>query len=397
MKKLLSTAAICGLAMAATPAHAQVALELGGFMKGYGFYTDQDEDSAVAGESREFDIVRQTEVHFGGETTLDNGLTVGVHIESETDGDDAFAVEESYAYFSGGWGRVNFGAEDGANYLLQVEAPSADSNVDGIRQYVNPFNYDAAGAGAAGELGLAIDVNNTDGEIGNGGLDYDQDISGYADKLTYLSPIMNGFQLGASYTPDVADASDEDAENFDDVAQAFGEVYEAAVRYEGQFNNVGVILGAGFGHKELEETTAGSVAGDAGDDQTAWNLGADFDIGPFGIGASYGEDDFGETEDGAGGTREDQETLVLGVDYTTGPFKLGASYLDQDGTGNVAGDTGNDGVETQRYTGGVVYTYGPGMTFRGSISYVEHENVAGLTTGDDIDATSVLLGTQINF
>ena len=49
--------------------------------------------------------------------------------------------EESYAYFSGAWGRVNFGKEDGAAYLLQVAAPSADSNVDGLRQYVAGTNY----------------------------------------------------------------------------------------------------------------------------------------------------------------------------------------------------------------------------------------------------------------
>ena len=63
MKKLLSTAAICGLAMAATPANAQVVLDVGGYMKGYGFYTDQDDDNggvAGAGESRELDIVRDT-------------------------------------------------------------------------------------------------------------------------------------------------------------------------------------------------------------------------------------------------------------------------------------------------------------------------------------------------
>ena len=109
------------------------------------------------------------------------------------------------------------------------------------------------------------------------------------------------------------------------------------------------------------------------------------------------EDDYGELERAANGTQGDEETLVVGVDYTTGPFKLGASYLTQDGTLSVAGNTGTDGVETERYTGGVVYTYGPGMTFRGSISHVEHDNVAGLTRGDSLDATSVLLGTQINF
>ncbi|MBP7720897.1 MAG: hypothetical protein KA155_00005, partial [Alphaproteobacteria bacterium] len=59
---------------------------------------------------------------------------------------------------------------------------------------------------------------------------------------------------------------------------------------------------------------------------------------------------------------------------------------------------GNDGIEVDRYTGGVVYTYGPGMTFRGSISHAEFENVAGITGGaTDADATSVVIGTQINF
>ena len=395
MKKLLSTAAICGLVMAATPAHAQVSLELGGWMKGYGFYTDQDDTLAGVGtgEAREFDIIRSTEVHAGGETTLDNGLTVGIHMEMEADGgpsgQDSFDVQESYAYFSGGWGRVNFGGEDGAAYLLQVEAPSADGNLDGIRQYVNPVNY----TGALGGTGLAaLDVNGA-----AGGLDYDQDVSGYSDKLTYLSPIMNGFQLGASYTPDLADASDEDATNLDDVDDALGEVYEAAVRYEGQFNNVGVILGAGYSHADLEESLVQAGGDSFTDDRTAWNVGADLDIGPFGIGAAYMEDDFGDDPASATTEQEEEETIVVGVDYTTGPFKLGASYMDVEGTGNVGGAVGLEGVESDRYTGGVIYTYGPGMTFRGSITHVEHENVAGLATGDDVEATSVLVGTQINF
>ena len=52
MKKvLLSTAAIAGLAMVATPAAAQVSLELGGHFKGYGEYVDQDEaDTAALGD-----------------------------------------------------------------------------------------------------------------------------------------------------------------------------------------------------------------------------------------------------------------------------------------------------------------------------------------------------------
>jgi hypothetical protein len=38
------------------------------------------------------------------------------------------------------------------------------------------------------------------------------------------------------------------------------------------------------------------------------------------------------------------------------------------------------------------------MTFRGSISYVEHEDVdTGGAAAEDVDSTSFVLGTQINF
>jgi outer membrane protein OmpU len=364
MKKLLCSAAVCGLALAAMPAHAAdgLKLDIGGWFKGYGVWVDQDDDAA---DVHELDIIRHTEVHFGGETTLDNGLTVGAHFETEADGVDGFDVEESYVYFSGGWGRVNFGAEDGAAYLLQVEAPSADDNVDGLRQFVQPINYTAADAAALGALITAE------------GLDYEQNVSGTTDKITYLSPVFNGFQLGASFTPDNDESgTDFSGVSIDDTPDDEGSVYELAARYEGQFNNVGVILGGGYTHADIEEDGA------LEDDRQAWNLGADFDIGPFGIGAAYVNDDRGTDDD-------EEEIWVAGVDYTTGPWKFGASYYNNDNTRGI------DGVETQRYSGGLVYTYGPGMTFRGSIGHVENEDAqAG---GDDVDGTYVLFGTQVNF
>lgn len=387
MKKLLMTTAACGLVFAAAPASAAdgVKLDLGGYFQGYGVYTDIDDDgNAANGEARELDIIRTTEIYFTGETTLDSGLTVGAHIEMEADGNRNTAdgvIEESYVYFSGGWGRVNFGAEDGAGFLLQVAAPSADANVDGIRVIVNPINAPAAGANVPTDT-----------------LDYDMDLAAYDDKITYLSPILNGFQVGLSYVPDVQDASNELAGNTDDVVNDFGSAYEAALRYEGQFDNVGVKFGAGYTYVDVEGTDNTFGAAEPTDDRTAWNVGLDLDIGPFGIGVAYLEDDFGETKNTATANRDDEETFVVGADYTTGPFKIGASYMNVDGVQNVAGNTGNDGVEADRYTGGVVYTYGPGMTFRGSVSYTEFENVAGLPgTRQDVDATSVLLGTMIKF
>ncbi len=408
MKKLLlSSAAVCGLALSAGTAHADgLKLDVGGWFKGYGVYMDQDEGrqrngaalgTALAGEAREFDFARHTELHFTGETTLDNGLTVGFHLETEVDGDDSAAVEESYAYFSGNWGRVNFGAEDGAAYLLQVEAPSADSNIDGLRQLIQPVNYNFLTGGNGDD-----DADNVTGLAAGTGVafDYQQNVTGYDDKLTYLTPILSGFQLGLSYTPDIGDANDFEGNRASDVQNAFGQAYEGAVRYEGQFEGVGVALGAGFTHRDLEARRSGVGTVDFTDDRQAWNVGVDFDFGPFGLGVAYVEDNNGEAERvaaGNTGTVDDEEIIVVGADYTVGQFKFGASYYNSENS--IVNGTTFQGLETDRYTGGVVYTYGPGMTFRGSVSYIEHDGAQGAfdTSSDDLEATSVLLGTQIKF
>jgi predicted porin len=255
---------------------------------------------------------------------------------------------------------------------LQVAAPSADANIDGIRQYVQPVNYTAAiaanGALAPAATGFAFgtpaDASQQDG------FDYDQDITGKAEKITYLSPNFAGFQFGASYTHDLGDTG-----SVDPVANGFNaqddslydEAYEVAARYEGVFNGLGFAAGAGYTRAE---------EGTAADEYDAFNVGLDVDAGPFGIGAVYLDEE----------ATDDVKTYVVGADYTTGPFKFGASYYNQDDE-TVAGD-----LETDRYTGGVIYTAGPGLSFRGSISHIDHDLAA-----DDFDATSVMGGVQINF
>lgn len=352
MKKiLLCSAAVAGVAFAAAPAMAQVDVTVGGHTKNYIGWTSQDDDTA---EVNNFDMLRESEIHFNAEGTADNGLTYGFHVESEVDGEDDFAVEESYLYLASNLGRVNLGSEDGANYLLQVAAPSADANVDGLRQYIQPLRFSADGL--------------TDGAV-----DYDNDLTGQAEKITYLSPNWNGFQFGLSYTPEVTDDIDtlDGLAGFSLEEVGLSEGYDAAVRYEGTFNNIGFAVGAGYTHVENDSTTVG-----ADDDLEEWNLGADFDIGAFGIGAVYTESS--DVSD------DDTDTMVLGGDYTTGPFQFGASYYNRDTDG---------GTELDRYTGGVVYTMTQGLTLRGSISYTDVD----VPAADDFDGTAVLGGIQFNF
>ena len=379
-KTLLASAAVAGLVLASAPAQAQMELTIGGHSKNYVGYLDQDTTATT--EERNVDMQRETELHFNGESTLDNGLTFGFQIETEMDaGDEADTIEESYIYMSGTWGRVNAGSENGAAYLLQVSAPSADSNIDGIRQYINPVVY-----GAISPINAAVTASWAGGSPAGitdaDGFDYDNDITGVSEKITYLSPNWNGFQVGASYTFDVGDNNSANNNttgfNVDDAANTFGDAWEAAIRYEGVFSNFGYAVGAGYTTVELE---APGGAGQNTDDMTEWNVGIDVDSGPFGLGLVYTEGDDGTAQ------REEVTTWVAGIDYTTGPFKFGASYFNRDDE-----TAGVSDLETERYTGGVIYTDGPGLSFRGSVSQIEHE--VGTV---DADATSVMGGVQINF
>ncbi len=345
MKKLLlCSAAALGVALSAAPAAAQIDVTVGGHSKNYLGWSDQD-------DTRDFDMLRESELHINAEGTADNGLVYGFHTEIEVDQQDGGAdnnVEESYVYLSSNFGRVNLGSEDGANYLLQVAAPSADANIDGIRQYIQPIR-------------------------GLGGLDYANDATGQEQKVTYLSPVFSGFQVGGSYTPDVADDEVTGLTGFNLDDDGLAEGYEASARYEGVFNNVGFAVGSGF--------TQVNVDGAGTDDLQQWNVGTDLDIGAFGIGAVYTQ-----TNSVAGVEDADLDTWVVGADYTTGPFQFGASYLNTD-----ADDAGLG--EAERYTGGVVYTAAPGLTFRGSVSFADVDTP---TFGDD-DVTSALAGVQFNF
>ena len=418
MKKLLMCSAACVLGLAvAGPAKADgIKLDLAGHFKGY--VTWESQDTAPGTNEQHVDILRETEIHFTGETTLDNGLTVGVHHEADIDnefatqngGRDFFATEESYAYFSGAWGRVNFGKEDGANYLLQVATPSADENFDGLRQYINPENLNLVGGG-----GLAKGQGTTSagagggvrGFINSGKLDYADDASGYDNKITYLTPVWSGFQAGGSYTPgnggnglQVGGSPGNNGSHAfgvpqKDVTNGYGDAWEGALRYEGKWQELGVTAGGGYTHVQY---TSDSTGTDQNDAFSEWNLGVGATWQQFGAGVVYTRDNGGLKNDGQ------NRTWVAGIDYTTGPFKIGGSYLNNhEGLGDETAIDGisNGSLDTQRWAPGVIYTYGPGMTFRGSVGWVR-TNIptdggnAG-SGGGHVNSTDVLLGTQINF
>lgn len=375
MKKYLVASTALISAMMAMPAHAELNMDLGGHFRGYGVYADDDTLN-----SRDFGLVRDTEIHFTGEATSDNGLTVGVHYEAVL-GSANLETDEAYAYFAGNWGRVNLGKEDGAAYLLQVAAPSADSNVDGLRTNIQGVNTLA---------GVALDYDHAD-------------FRG-AQRLTYLTPKFSGFQAGISYAADNSDRATTGGAGalgglgFDTVGQ-FENMWEGAVRWDGEFEGFGVSAGAGYSTGEVQAT---NLLVDPRNDQVdTWNLGLNVAFQGFSVGAAYIESsvDFGALPaapivDGLFGG--DSETWVVGAAWDNGPYHVGASYLNSDidavAYDSVTPASAATNVEVDRWTVGAGYTYGPGMSFRGAVAFGDIDFGAV-----DEDYTQVTIGTDIQF
>ena len=348
----------CGIIslLVATPAFAEkspVDLNLGGFFKGYISYISQSEPN---GNVHKVDLLRQTEVHFSGKTAINNQLTIGLHIEGQADGDDDFFLDESYLSATSPWGEVYLGRAYGSPYMLQVSAPAADSNIDGRRQMIQPVNFSVAGI----SLGSSTET------------DYDHDVSAKHDKITYISPDLNGIQVGFAYTPE-SDASSRgangNAPDNDDTLPS-SQIMDAAIRFENDItDSVSYKIGAGYSKAQTE---IGSNP-----NREAWNIGLDFDIQKFGIGAAYQVDDLGNANKNATYT-------AFGMDYKMDDMTYATSYYRKDDDVNS--------VDLKRYTTGLSYKVIPGLSLRSSLAYFDIKDV-----DSQANATSFVIGTDITF
>ena len=224
MKKAIlgTTALVAAGAFATSPASAsdKIQLGVGGYMQSTYFYQDSDEPAGTA--SRISDRVTQEgEIHFTGETTLDNGLKFGVNVQLEayqaTD-----QVDETYIYVEGSFGRVLLGSENSASYLMHYTSPSP----------VPMYSADSNNIAPTGQANTTYNNMFSD-----------------ADKITYFSPRFAGFQFGASYVPD-GNAETGSSGNTQFQAPAFeaglDRGYSVAVNYVNKFGGVDLGVSAGF-------------------------------------------------------------------------------------------------------------------------------------------------------
>ena len=346
MKKLIlgTSAIVAASTLAASPTLAAEKIKLGlsGYLQTSFVVADYD-----TGDQLPTDIRHEGEVHFTGETTLDNGLTFGVNIQLEAR-ESSDQVDETYMYVSGAFGRINVGSENAASYLMHYASPSP----------VIAWGLNDPNAEAGGFETPATSAN----EISD------------ADKISYFTPRFSGFQFGVSYTPD-GDEETGTASPYSPIADegAEDEGYSVGANYTGKLGSVE--LNASLGYDLITRTSSD----DTDEISTGFNVG----IAGFTLGAGYKY-----TDNDSGTDDRERHDYNVGVSYGQGPWSVGIQYA------GIDLDNAADGHLDAFVVGGN-YILGPGITAFGGVQYFSGEDALVGSEGED--ATIFFVGTALTF
>jgi predicted porin len=368
---LVAAGFVVGEAKAADP----VTLSLGGYYRtAIGAILDDEDGTGEGGDGRhDYFHEQDVEVHFTGETTLDNGLTVGVNVQLEGQTQAGDQIDETWAYVNGSWGELRVGDEDDVAYNYAYLAPYA-----GLFGPSSPwFAFSNAGNTTNNALGSSTNF----GALG---------FFGDTTKLYYTTPTFNGFSLGVSYAPDGSQDRRSNPNNdgcfgcgpSDANVGGLEDIWSVALGYSGEFSNVSVGFSAGY-IKAVEE---GNNTGAAQGDTDAWGLGLNLGFGNWAFGGMYQVLD---TEDDS----FDYEVWDLGVTYGVGAWSIGLGFSESD-TGDASGVTGDI---NDVWVLGVGYSMGPGVSLSGALSLNDFDNNTAGGTGEDYSAISAMLGMTIDY
>lgn len=357
-KTLLGTAAAVACLGFATGAQAEggkINLSLGGYYNGLMAFTDLDADD------RSYKFGSDSEIHFKGDMTLDNGMIVGFKTELELEDGSGDDVDEVYIYFKGGFGKVVFGQQDGVGDTFAVNSTHALK-----RTMNNDTKNDALG------LVSITTVNETSSDY---------------TKITYMTPAFSGLKLGLSFTPEGernmrgftnADENPGDATEIDEIVE-FGGVYVRKIE-----------------DVDFKMSATYVIANDDGlnYDRKEWNIGAKAAVNQFTFGGSY-RDSEGFAVRGMANrdmvlaplaTGHEYTAYEGGVSYETGPWLVSVQYAQHEGE-NAAGTTIVEGSQTSVQAR---YQVVKGLQVGAGVQFADDEM-------NDLDGTAFVIETHLTF
>ena len=373
-KLLLGTTALIGASLlmagpvdAAKPkvkVNGAIAFEFGGSTQDVEGFSDAP--GVSSGPTRGYAFGTQSEIHINVSGKTDAGMKWKARAEFETDTHDTTTTDELWLRFSGSWGQINLGNEDGAEDLMHFSGEQAvkKAGAGGVDGHWDDFiNWEAVNKRFAHEPTLTEDSSD-------------------ATKISYFTPRGGGLQVGVSFTPDTGAAGQAFSTSDDD---DFQNTWGFGVNFKKKFGGVKVAL-AGVAH-------IGDSEDESKEDLRAWMVGGNVEFkaggGTVKFGGAYQDNgDGGEDKTVVGD--DDMRAWDVGLGYASGPVHLGVSWLhsevDKGSDGNDEGDTVNVGA---------TYMLGGGARVYAEVFWIDTESAESGGTAND--GFGFILGTGVKF
>jgi outer membrane protein OmpU len=403
-RALLGTTALIGASLCASaPAAAEspIQLSVGGFFRtAYMVVLDDDHGSPErfnpepGNDKAEDGVFSDAEIHFVGRTVLDNGLEVGARVELEGEDDSTDQIDEAWIWFAGGFGEVRIGSDDEALANSCILPPGGTANFSAF----SPNQWGANSLNAT-PIGAVSNSACT-------GVDDKSD----SQKIIYFSPLIHGFQLSASYTPnpDSETHGDGVGAHIGMPPKTFGTANPDAD------SDASVYLTYSYQGRDWGLTWGGGASWEMGTDSTDfidfkdqdfYQTGLNIDIGRFSIGGVFEYYNDINSFDFIGfdsGTKLDAWVAGGGIAYNYRAWTFGAQYSYREDTFRVLSNFGDNTIEQvqQRAVATVNYALGPGINLDGEVGYTwrDRDPESGLVeTDDDYDGLELGIGTALSF
>jgi len=452
MKKLLlgSTALVVGGLVAAAPAMAAdpIKMGVGGYYQFYALAGSIEGTYALNGSSVQYkgiQFIQEGEIHFIGQTKLDNGTSIGVRVELEGwDPSSATAnaqIDEAYLFSFGDWGRVEFGGKDDAAYIMYYGAPSALLGF-GFFQHNTSFSWTNPTANANNMAAFHISASTIDAQY--------QDVN----RINYYTPRFAGLQIGVGYAPKINLSTGgawglapgpgtgagicgynnpTTANSCPTNDNSWQDAIAIGANYLNKFGPVSVAAYGAFSYMSFVpsynqvQSAANLINGANLASWKQWVLGLQFSFSGFTVGGSYGWDNNGLGGNYYTGQDNNTRTWAAGIMYETGPWQLSvggviATNDNGNGIGSIVSCTqgttsacavqqaassavyfGNNQsagaarfgtVQASKIEVGANYALGPGVKMMGGLLF---NNLSGPSNAVAGQSWAALLGMDFRF
>ena len=393
MKKLLlgSTALVVGGLMAAPAMAADpIKVGVGGYYTFYAVAGGIQSTYATNGSVTSYNglfFQQEGEIHFIGQTKLDNGTSVGLNVELEgwnpSSATANAQIDEAYLFAFGNWGRVEVGSRDAASYRMYYGSPSALIGYGAIQ---HNHNIVAAAPGAFNKAFFhATTATNTAAW---------QDVN----RINVFTPRFQGFQLGVGYAPKVNTGA---GSSFGSTGLASGpggtggicgyagasnisscptndyswsNAFDIAANYLNKFGDVTVAAYGSWAYASFSPgynalaTSASQITGGNLASWVMWAAGLQFGYKGITLGGSIGYDNGGMGANYYTGQDNATRFATAGIMYETGPWQvsfmwMGSMNNNGNGSGTINSIASGTNAATLAGSGGTAGTFGgiPGV------------------------------------